>query len=86
MIASTPRTKGALNGEIFCWNCGYWMKHKSQNLQLKCDISKISDYQKDIRRKLRNRLYPQKKDGKVKEWDDGTSTANKVPLRQLDPA
>ena len=76
----------SLNGEIiFCWNCGYWMKQKAQNLQFRCDISKISDYQKDIRRKLRNRLYPQKKDGKIKEWDDGTSTANKVPLRRLDP-
>ena len=81
----------SLNGEIiFCWNCGYWMKYKSQNLQHKCvavrgDPTQLSHYQKDIRNnKLRKCLYPQKKEGNIAKWDDGTCTSRKVPIEWLD--
>jgi hypothetical protein len=81
----------SLNGEIiFCWNCGYWMKYKSQNLQQRCvavggGSTQLSHYQKDIRNnKPRKCLYPQKKEGKIAKWDDGTCTSKKVPIEWLD--
>ena len=79
-----------LNGEvIFCWKCGYFMVHKSQNLQLPCDPdpSSMTSHQRSMRdNKLRKGLYPQAKDGRVKTWKDGTSTSKPVPIEWLDPS
>ena len=78
-----------LNGEIvFCWNCGYWMVKKSQNLQKRCDPdpTKITSHQKSMRdNKLRKGLYPQAKCGKVAQWKDGACTTKPVPIEWLDP-
>ena len=71
---------------IFCWHCGYWMKNKSQKLQDRCDMSDMSTFQKHMRSKLRQGLYPQKKNGEVKSWKNGTSTDIAVLVKCLDPA
>lgn len=79
-----------LNGEvIFCWNCGYFMINKSQNLHKPCDPdpAKMTSHQRSMRdNKLRKGLYPQARDGKLKEWKDGTCTSKPVSIEWLDPS
>ena len=78
--------KAAANGEIiFCWNCGYYMINKSQNLRNSCAIEPPHNHARSMRDKLRQGFYPQKIHGKIKRWKDGTSTDVSVPVVRLDP-
>ena len=76
------------NGEVvFCWECGYWMVNKSQNLSKPCDpdFATMTANQKSIRDyKLRKCLHPTPT--AVARWKDGACTSKLVPLERLDPS
>ena len=65
------------------------MINKSQNLHKPCDPdpAKMTSHQRSMRdNKLRKGLYPQARDGKLKEWKDGTCTSKPVSIEWLDPS